>query len=112
MNSNILFFNGHPKYNLSSELIQKSFAITFGKYTAKYNFYIVPFGYIPDEYKNKSTYITREDKPLYEKADDFDFSNNTGYNTIDLSKFGYDEEQIKKINEIILKGGAVSIPLS
>ena len=65
MNSNILFFLGHPKYNLSSELTQKSFAITLGRYTAKYNFYDVPFGYIPNKYKNKWTYITGEDKPLY-----------------------------------------------
>lgn len=65
MNSNILFFLGHPKYNLSQELEQKSNIIKCGKYTAKYNFYDVPFGYIPNEYANKWEYITEKDKPLY-----------------------------------------------
>ena len=51
-------------------------------------------------------------KLRYEDAEDFDFSNGTGYATIDFSKLGYNDEQVKKIYDIILHGGVVSIPIS
>jgi hypothetical protein len=51
-------------------------------------------------------------KLRYEDAEDFDFSNGDGYNTIDFSKLGYNDEQIKQINDTILRGGVVSIPIS
>jgi hypothetical protein len=51
-------------------------------------------------------------KLRYEDAEDFDFSNGDGYNRIDFSKLGYNDEQIKQMNDTILRGGAVYIPIS
>lgn len=50
-------------------------------------------------------------KLRYEDAEDFDFSDGKGYATIDFSKLGYNDEQVK-INDIILHGGVVYIPIS
>jgi hypothetical protein len=47
----------------------------------------------------------------YEDAEDYDFSNGKGYIQLDFSKLGYNEEQIKSINDMLLKGQTVSIPL-
>jgi hypothetical protein len=41
----------------------------------------------------------------YVDAEDFDFSNGVGYNKIVFSKLCYTDEQIKEINDIILRGG-------
>ena len=46
----------------------------------------------------------------YQEAEDFDFSNGNGYYTLDFSKLGYNEEQIKQMNDVILHGGVISIP--
>ncbi len=48
----------------------------------------------------------------YEEAEDFDFSNGNGYYTLDFSKLGYNEEQIKQMNDVILHGGTISIPVN
>ncbi len=47
----------------------------------------------------------------YEDVEDYDFSNGKGYIQLDFSKLGYNEEQIKTINYMILKGQNISIPL-
>jgi hypothetical protein len=47
----------------------------------------------------------------YEEAEDFDFSNGNGYYTLDFSKLGYNKEQIKLINDTILQGKTISIPV-
>ena len=48
----------------------------------------------------------------YENAEDYDFSNGKGYIQLDFSKLGYSEEQVKNINDMLLKGQTVSIPFS
>jgi hypothetical protein len=47
----------------------------------------------------------------YEDAENFDFSNGDGYNSIDFKIFGYSDEQIKQIHDLILHDGIVSIPI-
>lgn len=50
-------------------------------------------------------------KLKYEDAEEHDFSNGQGYQQINFAVMGYSEEQIKQINDIILRGGTVSIPI-
>ena len=51
-------------------------------------------------------------KLKYDDAEKHDFSNGQGYQQFDFAAMGYSEEQIKQINEQILRGGCVSIPIS
>lgn len=51
-------------------------------------------------------------KLKYEDAEDYDFSNGHGYLTIDFSKLGCSDEQVKQIENTILQGGTVSIPIA
>ena len=48
----------------------------------------------------------------YEDVEDYDFSNGEGYIQLDFSKLGYNEEQVKNINDMLLKGKAISFPIS
>lgn len=48
----------------------------------------------------------------YELAADFDFSLGEEYAQFDFSKLGYSEEQIKQINDYILRGQTGSIPFN
>lgn len=48
----------------------------------------------------------------YEDAEGYDFSSGEGYIQLDFSKLGYSEEQVKNINDMLLKGQTVSIPFS
>lgn len=50
-------------------------------------------------------------KLRYEDAEDFDFSDGQGYNTIDFSKLGYNEEQVEQIYNTILQKGGICLPI-
>lgn len=47
----------------------------------------------------------------YEDVEDYDFSNGKGYIQLDFSKLGYSEEHVKNINDMLLKGQTISIPI-
>lgn len=48
----------------------------------------------------------------YKEAEDYDFSNGDGYQEYDFAAMRYSVEQIKQINDTILRGGTVYIPIS
>ena len=47
----------------------------------------------------------------YADVEDYDFSNGEGYIQLDFTKLGYNKEQVKNINDMLLKGQTVSIPI-
>jgi len=64
-----LIFKGHPSYveptNITPDLQQLK-ELKCGKYTCRYNFYSIPFGFYPEEHDKKYYRImSGRDKPLY-----------------------------------------------
>jgi hypothetical protein len=63
-----LIFKGHPSYveptNITSEL-QKIYEYKCGKYTCRYNFYDICFGFYPKEQDKKLRYVNYNNNPLY-----------------------------------------------
>lgn len=63
-----LIFKGHPSYieptNITPDLQQLK-ELKCGKYTCRYNFYSIPFGFYPEEHDKKWNRIMGGDKPLY-----------------------------------------------